>query len=277
MSELPLRRDVHRPGARPRRRPGHDRRATARRCRGTRSTTRVDVATTHRALEAQVRLHVAAGARQIAGARHRPARRWRVRRRPRRATSSGSSACRCAPAASACSPPTRWAPAGWAPTRRRAWPTPTASCTTRPACGSATRARSRPPSGTNPMITIMALAHRTGEAIARRRPGHTRPRHRRIEEARWPPQQHPDPRQALHRRRVGRARRRRARSTSSTRPPRRSSGASPRAPPRTSTAPSRRPAPPSTRWSATLALRARRATARRSAPGWPSAATSSPR
>ena len=44
---------------------------------------------------------------------------------------------------------------------RRAWRGRGESCTTSRECGSATRARSRPRRGTNPMITIMALAHRT--------------------------------------------------------------------------------------------------------------------
>ena len=69
---------------------------------------------------------------------------------------------------------TRWAPAAWATTRRPAWPTRAASCTTRRASGSATRSAFPTASGTNPMITIMALAHRTAEAIADA--GETRPR-----------------------------------------------------------------------------------------------------
>ena len=78
------------------------------------------------------------------------------------------------------------------------------------------------PSGTNPMVSIMALAHRTAEAIAgdaRRAARDTRDR---TDQASWrnePPSSHaarvapragPDrPRPALHRRRVGRAVRRR--------------------------------------------------------------------
>ena len=42
------------------------------------------------------------------------------------------------------SPPTRWARAGWDRTRRTRSPTAAASCTTSRACGSVTRARSRP-------------------------------------------------------------------------------------------------------------------------------------
>ena len=66
------------------------------------------------------------------------------------ATTSTRSSTRSPPtpsrrASSASSPPTRWGAAGWAPTRRPASRTRSASFTTRRACGSATRARSRPP------------------------------------------------------------------------------------------------------------------------------------
>ena len=65
------------------------------------------------------------------------------------------------------SPRTRWAPAGWARTPTPRSPTATASFTTSRASGSATRARSRPRPGVNPMVTIMALAHRTaGKLLA---------------------------------------------------------------------------------------------------------------
>ena len=81
-----------------------------------------------------------------------------------------------------------------------------ASCTTRRASGSATRAPSRPSSGTNPMITIMALAHRTAEAIAAARTGLLRPSkpQRPKGETNGSSNRDPGTRQALHRRRVGR-------------------------------------------------------------------------
>ena len=69
--------------------------------------------------------------------------------------------------------PTRWARAGWAPTRRRRWPTGAESCTTSRASGSATPRRCRRRPGVNPMLTVMAVARRTAHAIAsaRRVPG----------------------------------------------------------------------------------------------------------
>ena len=122
-----------------------------------------DVRTTHRALEAQVRLHVAAGARQIAAlAAGMPT--WRVgddvdryierlQRVPLRAggfrlfSAHQMGTCRMGS-----DPQTSVAnPYGELHDTPGVW------------IGDASAFPS--PSGTNPMITIMALAHRTGEAI----------------------------------------------------------------------------------------------------------------
>ena len=122
-----------------------------------------DVRTTHRALEAQVRLHVAAGARRIAAlAAGMPE--WRVgddvdryverlQRVPLRAggfrlfAAHQMGTCRMGsdPQTSVADPygELHDTPGVWIGDAS-AFPTP---------------------SGTNPMITIMALAHRTGEAI----------------------------------------------------------------------------------------------------------------
>ena len=107
-------------------------------------TDELDVRNTHRAIDAQARLHAAAGAREIQPlAAGTP--RWRDGRRPRRVHRALAARAAARRAASGSSARTRWAPAAWAPTRRPASPTRGASCTTRRACGSATAARSRPP------------------------------------------------------------------------------------------------------------------------------------
>ena len=128
-----------------------------------------------RARGADPRCTHAAGARRIYGARPGPADVAR-RRRPR-----GVHRARAAhPAARRRLHAVLRAPDGHVPdghaTRRRASPTRAASCTTRPACGSATPRRSRRPSGTNPMITIMALASRTADNIAGAPPARPPPR-----------------------------------------------------------------------------------------------------
>ena len=61
-------------------------------------------------------------------------------------------------------------------------------------------------SGTNPMITIMALAHRTAEAIAATRARPPRPRRKQQKgDLNGGSSRHPGTRQALHRRGVGRS------------------------------------------------------------------------
>ena len=122
-----------------------------------------DVRTTHRALEAQVRLHVAAGARQIAAlASGMPT--WRVgddvdryierlQRVPLRAGGFRLfSAHQMGTCQMGSSPETSVAnPYGELHDTPGVWIGDASAFPT--------------PSGTNPMITIMALAHRTGEAI----------------------------------------------------------------------------------------------------------------
>ena len=128
-------------------------------------TDELDVRNTHRAIDAQARLHA-----RRRRARDPAARRRRCRAGARATTSTrssrGCSASRCAPAASGCSAPTRWAPAGWAPTRRRASPTRAGELHDTPGVWIGDASAFPTASGTNPMITIMALAHRTAEAIA---------------------------------------------------------------------------------------------------------------
>jgi hypothetical protein len=100
---------------------------TAAPCRGTRSPTSWTSAT-RSGLRAQIRAHHAAGARGIQIlAQGRPS--WRYGD-DLEAFIARARGCRCGPAAPPCSPRTRWAPAGWAPTRRRASPTRAANCTT---------------------------------------------------------------------------------------------------------------------------------------------------
>ena len=103
-------------------------------------TDELDIRNTHRAIEAQARLHEAAGAREIQPLAS-GTRRWRAGDDLDECIARGS-ACRCGRAASACSARTRWARAGWARTRRPASPGRGASCTTPRACGSATAAPS---------------------------------------------------------------------------------------------------------------------------------------
>ena len=123
----------------------------------------VDVATTHRAFDALVRLHEAAGASRsrllaAGGPTWRrgddleafvaaPARRAAARRRRAR-----------------CSPPTRWARArmGDGP-RDVASPTRWGELHDTPGVWIGDASAFPTASGTNPMITVMALAHRTAD------------------------------------------------------------------------------------------------------------------
>ena len=172
MVALPARRDLHRAAARPRPRARDDRRRRAGRALvlADRRARRAQHAAA--ALEAQIRLHEAAGAhadrrRSPPGM---PTWRWGddleafIARAPARS--------RCGPAAAGCSPPTRWAPAAWAPTRRRASPDPWGELHDTPGVWIGDASAFPTSSGTNPMITIMALAHRTarGRSPAGRAP-----------------------------------------------------------------------------------------------------------
>ena len=179
-------------------------------------------ATRSAAIEAQV-----APAR--GGRRARRSRRWPPAlptlargRRPRGVHRARAARCRCAPAATGCSPPTRWAPAGWAPTRRPASPNPCGELHDTPGVwiGDAQRLPDLLGHQPDDLDHGARPPHRGGD---RRRAPASRGRRRRRQRPR-PDEESTDmavsrrtpgrPRQALHRRRVGRARRRRRRSTS---------------------------------------------------------------
>ena len=84
-------------------------------------------------------------------------------------TSGCSSRSRCGPAAGDCSPPTRWAHAGWGQTPRRSVANPWGELHDTPGVWIGDASAFPTTSGVNPMVTIMALAHRTAQAIADRR------------------------------------------------------------------------------------------------------------
>ena len=160
-------RPVHQPHPRPRARPG--RRSTPRATRSctTRSPTSSTSRNFRRGLAELVRMHEAAGAdaRSSAIGRKRPD--LEARRRPRGVHRRGHTHSRSRRASSASSPPTRWAAAGWAPTRqtsrrRTRW----GELHDTPGVWIGDASAFPTASGTNPMVTIMALAHRTAEAIA---------------------------------------------------------------------------------------------------------------
>ena len=112
-----------------------------------------------------MRLHEAAGAHTIIPL---AARRSDLapRRRPRRPSSTAPSGSPTARAATGSSAPTRWAPAGWAsdPPTSVADPRGELHDTKGVWIGDASAFPTS--SGTNPMVSIMALARRTAEAIA---------------------------------------------------------------------------------------------------------------
>ena len=82
-----------------------------------------------------------------------------------RRSSSGAAASRCARVGSSCSPPTRWAPAGWASDPQTSVANPWGELHDVKGVWIGDGSAFPTPSGTNPMIAIMALAHRTAEAI----------------------------------------------------------------------------------------------------------------
>ena len=112
-----------------------------------------------------VRMHEAAGAEQILSMA-RTRRRVEARRRPRGVHRQPHLAlARAARVRRLLRPPDGLA-AGWAPTRPPPWPTRSGSSTTRPGVWIGDASAFPSASGTNPMITIMALARRTAAAIA---------------------------------------------------------------------------------------------------------------
>ena len=103
-----------------------------------------------------------------------PARtRWRDGRRPRRLHRALAARARCGPAASGSSARTRWAPAGWATTPQTSVADPWGELHDTKGVWIGDGSAFPTSSGTNPMISIMALAHRTAEAIAADRSGTT--------------------------------------------------------------------------------------------------------
>ena len=246
---LPRRRHLHRAAARPRPRPGHDRRRRGRPCPGTRSPTSSTCATPHRAIDAQVRLHEAAGARRDRRARGRRCRRWRARRRPRRASSSGSSASRCGAGGCRLFSAHQMGTCRMGADPQTSVANPCGELHDTPGVWIGDASAFPTASGTNPMITIMALAtpHRRGDhggELGRRGHGYgygqrAGPNRRSTRHGTSHPTQD-RPRPALHRRRVGRARRATARSRSINSTTEEVIGRVPEGTPRTSTARSRR-------------------------------------
>ena len=163
--EGPLRRDVHRAAARPRPRPRRRSTRTARRSSYYDLTDELDIRNTHRAIEAQVRLHEAAGAREIPPLAPARALRWRagddldafIARWQRVPLRAGGFRLFCAHQMGTCrmgkDPQTSVAdPWGELHDTPGVWIGDGSAFPTS--------------SGTNPMISIMALAHRTAGAIA---------------------------------------------------------------------------------------------------------------
>ena len=213
---LPPHGDVHRPHPRPRPRPGDDgRERRGGPCYYARRRP-LDVRNLHRG-----RSRCRSGCTRPAGAHaDRAARRGRCRpggrRRPRGVHRDRAADPVPRRRLRLFSAPTRWAPAGWAPTRQSvADPCGELHDTKGVWIGDGSAFPTS--SGTNPMISIMALAHRTAEAIATTpaaRPSDRRSVSRKETVATEapsgaPPPSEDRPRPALHRRRVGRARRRR--------------------------------------------------------------------
>ena len=130
-----------------------------------RSPTSSTSATCASAIEKIARLHEAAGAVQISSLAGGPAAVARAATTSRR-SSSGRSAAPLRAGGSELFAPTRWAPAGWAPTRRRRVANPWGELHDTPGVWIGDGSAFPTPSGTNPMVSIMALAHRTAEAIA---------------------------------------------------------------------------------------------------------------
>ena len=155
--------DVHLADARPRPRAGRDRRER----RGGAVLLRSTTSSTSRTCTRGSRAGPAArGGRrgQIASLAAGPPS-WR-RGDDLERSSTRSSGSRSAPAATGCSPPTRWAPAGWATTPQTSVAEPFGELHDTKGVWIGDGSAFPTASGTNPMVTIMALAHRTAEAIA---------------------------------------------------------------------------------------------------------------
>ena len=165
MLDLAPVRPVHQPDPRPRPRPGRRSTAPATRCLDYPLTDELDVRNFRRGLAELIRLHEAAGAEQIvSGGRKAPD--LGARRRSRRLHRRGHRPLARAPRVRGSSPPTRWAAAGWAPTRRPASPTRCGELHDTPGVWIGDASAFPTASGVNPMVTIMALARRTAGAIA---------------------------------------------------------------------------------------------------------------
>ena len=108
-------------------------------------TDELDLRNARKGIEAQARLHEAAGAHQIlAAAAGAPPWRRGTSSTPSSPARNGS---RYRPGAGRLCQRIRWEPAAWGPTRTPASRTPGASCTKSRACRSGTAARSPPPRG----------------------------------------------------------------------------------------------------------------------------------
>ena len=209
-------------------RPGDDRRRRPGACPPTRSTDEVDVA--QHAARDRGPGPAARGGRGASRSGRSPPGAGAVaaRRRPRRVHRPRSAGRRCGAGATACSPPTRWAPAGWAPTRRRASPDPWGELHDTPGVwiGDAQRLPDLLRHQPDDLDHGARPPHRRGDRRRGSGAGRRAARLRRLRNLGGPEQmathgRDPGPRQALHRRRVGRPARARRRSTSSTPPPRR--------------------------------------------------------
>ena len=120
---------------------------------------------TKRAIDAQIRLHEAARrARDLRDGRRAAA--LARGRRPRCLHRRRAARSRCAPAAGGCSRRTRWAPAAWATDPSTSVANPWGELHDTPGVWIGDASAFPTSSGTNPMVTLMALAHRTAEAIA---------------------------------------------------------------------------------------------------------------
>ena len=125
----------------------------------------LDIATSAPGVEKLVRMHEAAGANEIVGSGLQGAR-LEARRRPRGVHRRAQRARRSSRASSCTSRPTRWAAAGWGATPQTSVANPWGELHDTPGVWIGDACAFPSASGTNPMVTIMALARRTAHAIA---------------------------------------------------------------------------------------------------------------